>query len=178
MVGAAAVGKVRIIQPFLIFGAVLACAGAGLIYMFDIGTPSKEFIGYQIVAGIGIGLAIQVPVITAQALSDPKESSMAMSTILFFQFLGSAVGVASAQSIFNNRLANSLSTSEFDVDMNKVFAVGAYGLREAFPDRVELMNILRAYVIGLRSAWALGIALSGVSLLAALGPRWERLPKR
>jgi hypothetical protein len=61
---------------------MLSTIGGGLIYSFDIGTPASKFIGYQVVAGAGIGLAIQVPIIVAQATSSRADLSIAMSTML------------------------------------------------------------------------------------------------
>jgi hypothetical protein len=48
----------------------------------DINSPSSKYIGYQIVAGIGGGLPIQVPVIVAQAISARADVSVTMSTIM------------------------------------------------------------------------------------------------
>jgi hypothetical protein len=56
-------------------GSVLATTGAGLIYTLDIGSPSSHWIGYQVLAGIGIGLSIQVPIIANQAFVSMSELS-------------------------------------------------------------------------------------------------------
>jgi hypothetical protein len=69
-------------QPFLILGASLGTIGAGLIYTLNIGSSSSKYIGYQVVAGIGIGVCIQVPVIVAQATCAMADLSIAMSCIL------------------------------------------------------------------------------------------------
>jgi MFS transporter, DHA2 family, glioxin efflux transporter len=81
-VGSAAIGKIGYFQPFLIVGSMLAAIGAGLIYTFDLDTPPSKFIGYQVVAGTGIGLAIQIPIIVAQATSSAADVSVAMSSML------------------------------------------------------------------------------------------------
>lgn len=75
-------GKIGYFQPFLIAGSMLATIGGGLIYTFDIGTLSSKFIGYQVVAGTGVGLAIKIPIIVAQATSTRADMSIAMSTML------------------------------------------------------------------------------------------------
>lgn len=46
--------------PFLILGGAITSIGSGLLYTLDIGSGSNQWIGYQALAGIGIGLAIQV----------------------------------------------------------------------------------------------------------------------
>ena len=61
--------------PFLIGGAVLSTIASGLLYTLDIGSPSSHWIGYQALAGMGIGLAIQVPIIANQAFVSMSEIS-------------------------------------------------------------------------------------------------------
>lgn len=61
--------------PFLLAGSSLATIGAGLIYTLDIGSPSSHWIGYQALAGIGIGLSIQVPIIANQAFVSMSDIS-------------------------------------------------------------------------------------------------------
>jgi hypothetical protein len=81
-----------------------------------------------------------------------------------FQFVAGAIGVSSAQSIFNNSLIANLLLYALDVTADQVFAVGAYGVRGAFTN-VQLLGVLQCYMIGLRGAWAFSIALSGMTFL-------------
>lgn len=177
MFGAGAVGKLGWIQPFLIAGAALATVGGGLIHMFDIGTSVGKFVGYQIIAGVGVGLGIQVPIITAQTVSTRRDMPVASSNMLFFQFVGAATGVACGQSIFNNQLIAALPRLAPDVDASAVLRAGAYGLARTFPDPKQLEEVLKSYIVGLRAAWAFSIALSGMAVLVAFLPRWENINK-
>jgi hypothetical protein len=52
------VGKIDYFQPFLMIRSAIALVGSGLIYTFDTGSGLDEFIGYQAVAGTGLGIAI------------------------------------------------------------------------------------------------------------------------
>ena len=61
--------------PFLLAGSAITTIGTGLLYTLDIGSPSSHWIGYQALAGIGIGLAIQVPIIANQAFVEASEIS-------------------------------------------------------------------------------------------------------
>ena len=62
-------------MPFLLAGSALATIGAGLLYTLDVGSPSSHWIGYQALAGIGIGLSIQVPIIANQSFVKVSEIS-------------------------------------------------------------------------------------------------------
>jgi hypothetical protein len=77
-------------QPFLLFGAALTAIGAGLLYTLEVNTGSGKWIGYQLLAGIGVGWCFQVPVVTAQASVKPEDlpsvTAMVLSTFLPFLY--------------------------------------------------------------------------------------------
>jgi MFS transporter, DHA2 family, glioxin efflux transporter len=57
----------------LILGAVITSVGGGLLYTLDIGSPSSHWIGYQILAGIGLGICFQTPIMVGQALAEAED---------------------------------------------------------------------------------------------------------
>jgi hypothetical protein len=59
--------------PFLILGAVITCIGGGLLYTLDVGSPATHWIGYQVLAGIGLGVCFQTPIMVGQALAEPED---------------------------------------------------------------------------------------------------------
>lgn len=69
-------------MPFLVGGAALTTIGSGLLFTMDSGSNPAQWIGYQALAGIGIGLSIQVPIICAQAVVAPSDISSATAMIL------------------------------------------------------------------------------------------------
>lgn len=68
--------------PFLFAGGAITTVGAGLIYTLDIDSPSSHWIGYQALAGIGIGLSIQVPIIANQSFVKVSELSSVTAVTL------------------------------------------------------------------------------------------------
>ncbi|THC93732.1 hypothetical protein EYZ11_006772 [Aspergillus tanneri] len=163
--------KIGWYQPFLIVGSMLAIIGGGLIYTFNIGTPTGKWIGYQIIAGFGLGLAIQTPVIVAQSTTAQPDVGMAMSNVLFFQFVGGSFGTSCAQAIFNNGLLKSLPRLAPDVSPESVQSTGAYDLRGVFSGD-QLLGVLQAYMVGLKHAWIMSIVLSGATLILAFCGEW------
>jgi MFS family permease len=71
-----------IATPIVIGGSALATIGTGLLYTLNIGTGSGKWIGYQIVAGLGYGVAFQVPIIVGQAMSTAEDMSSTTAVIL------------------------------------------------------------------------------------------------
>ena len=60
----------------------MATVGVGLIYTLQIGSKSSKWIGFQVLAGLGVGLAFQIPMIVAQSVSELSEVSHAVAITL------------------------------------------------------------------------------------------------
>jgi MFS transporter, DHA2 family, glioxin efflux transporter len=54
-------------MPFMIVAGAMSAIGVGLLYTLAIGSSSAKWIGYQVLAGLGLGLGFQVPVSAVQA---------------------------------------------------------------------------------------------------------------
>ena len=178
--------------PSVLVGSILTTIGSGLLYTLDINSGSNQWIGYQVLAGIGIGLAMQTPVIIGQASVEASDLSTVTAMILFFQTIGGtytpsvsmyeptanyqlgAIFVQAGQSAFSNQLLNRLPTTAPDVSPALVLATGASSLRDVF-DNTDLPGILLAYMEGLRVAYALAIGLAGLSTIVALFLQWKNI---
>ena len=68
--------------PIQVVGTVIGIISSGLLYMLDIDTGLDKWIGYQILAGVGWGLAFQIPIIMGQANADPEDVSSVTAMIL------------------------------------------------------------------------------------------------
>lgn len=158
----------------MILAAVLETIGTGLIYMFDIGTGSGKWIGYQILCGFGAGLGIQIAIIVNQAIVDPSDISIVSSTTLFFQTVGGAFWVSAAEAAFSNRLVQKLPEYAPDVNPATVVATGATDLRNVFT-AAQIPGILEAYMSGLKVAFIVPIALGGIAVIISLFPKWISL---
>ncbi|KAK7555885.1 MFS gliotoxin efflux transporter glia [Phyllosticta citricarpa] len=153
--------------PLMVIGAVLACIGSGLLYTFDLHTPSSEWIGYQALTGIGSGFGIQVPVIVGQAVVPASDVSSMTAILIFWQTVAGAIFVSVGQSLFSNRLVQEVGQHVAGVDPKLVVATGATELRGVF-EGAQLQGILEAYMAGLKDAYALAIALAGVATVVAI----------
>lgn len=185
--------------PVSVFGAVCATIASGLIYTFNDHTPNGQWIGYQVLGGLGWGLAFQVPIITGQATAPPEDLAEVTAVILckyipqsiclipelngsltiplltvVFQTVGGAFLVSAAQSAFVNVIANTLPTSAPGVDPQLVIGTGATELRNVF-SADEVSGILVAYMRGLKISFAIALAATGLSLVITLFGKWKRL---
>lgn len=155
-------------------GSAIATLGCGLSYLFDINTSTGAWVGIQIVCGIGLGLGFQIPLSTAQASVEAADLPAVTAMLLEFQTLGGAIWVSAAQATFVNRLLVGIPKLAPNVDPTEVIATGAGDLRKVFSPE-DLPGILAAYSTGIRDAYLLICAISGISMLVAAAMPWKRI---
>ncbi|RWA10014.1 hypothetical protein EKO27_g5073 [Xylaria grammica] len=169
-----ALSRVGWYSLFLIISAAALAVGAGLVYTLDFDSTLGEIVGYQILVGFGIGGGIQVPVTAAQAFSPPADIPTVTTVILFFQLVSGAIWVSVSQAILNNRLVAYLAAWAPNINAQDVFQVGATDIQNVFHG-ADLDHVMRAYLSGIKSSWALSIALGGVTFLAGFFAEWKNL---
>ncbi|KAL3495473.1 major facilitator superfamily domain-containing protein [Aspergillus germanicus] len=160
--------------PLLTLGGIICTIACGLLYTLDITSDAAEWIGYQAMAGIGIGIAIEVPMIASQAVVEMQDLSTISAMVLFFQCIGGAIFVQAGQAAFSNRLVSVVQEAMPEIDTHLITATGATELRAAFTGR-ELDVVLRGYVQGLKDCYILSIVLAGLATVLALGSGWRSL---
>ncbi|KAJ5156193.1 hypothetical protein N7492_008996 [Penicillium capsulatum] len=161
-------------QPFLLAGAALTAIGSGLLYTLQIHTGSGKWIGYQLLAGIGIGWCFQVPVVTAQASVGAEDLPSVTAMVLTVQTLGGSIFVSAGQSAMVNVLLKVLRGENSGVDAMKVASTGATQLRDVFSaDQIRV--ILDAYMQGLQTAFLVAVVASCLATVVCLGSRWIKL---
>ncbi|KIW82634.1 hypothetical protein Z517_05661 [Fonsecaea pedrosoi CBS 271.37] len=168
-------GKIGYYQPFLWAGGILITIGSGLYYTLTPSSSAGHWIGYQIVAGVGQGIVIQLPVMVAQKVSARQDLSVTVGIMMFAQFVGGGFGVSTGQAILNNRLIDNLPHGNSVVTPASVLAAGATGLRQAFPHPRDLAAVVASYMIGLRDAWIFTTVASGVAFLTAFAAEWRSI---
>lgn len=164
-----------VVAPIIVAGAAISMVSTGLFYTMGVGTSEGKWIGYQIIAGVGWGLAMQIPVMMVQATSSAAELAEKTAILLFFQNTGGTFIVAAAESAFVNVLIKVLPSTAPGVDPLLVVLTGVTELRTAFPPSV-LPGILEAYARAVKDAFAVGIAACGIALITiTLFQKYERL---
>jgi MFS transporter, DHA2 family, glioxin efflux transporter len=77
--------------PFMAIAGVLSTIGVGLLYTLTIGSSSSKWIGYQVLAGLGLGLGFQVPVSAVQATVPQIDIPSGSAMMICESFPGIAV---------------------------------------------------------------------------------------
>lgn len=61
------VSKFKHFVPLMVWASGGGCIGTGLIYMLDATSPSSQWIGYQVLAGLAFGTGLPLAIIAGQA---------------------------------------------------------------------------------------------------------------
>ncbi|ORY62411.1 major facilitator superfamily domain-containing protein [Pseudomassariella vexata] len=173
VVGGIFVSKTRLSTQVLIVGMILMTTGCGLLYTLDAETVFGNWIGYQVLTGIGAGLAVQMPVIASAAAVGNVDMSVS-GMVLMFQTLGGAIFISAAQSAFVNTLIHRVTDSVPGVDPQQVVNMGVTQIREAFPAE-QANGIIAAYTAGWRVGVVIAIVGSACATVASFGNRWHRI---
>lgn len=71
-----------IFNPFLIGGPAIAAVGSGLLSMLDANSGAGEWIGYQIILGIGVGACLTIPLMLAGNVVKAKDTVTATAIMI------------------------------------------------------------------------------------------------
>jgi hypothetical protein len=160
-------------NPSILLCPILMAVGAGLISTFKVSTSSSEWIGYQIIFGLGLGTGIQQASVAAQAVLSKKDVSMGISAIFLAQSLGGAIFVCISQSLFTTHLASGLGEIP-GFDPKIILAVGATQLRSVIAPE-NFAAVLAVYNKALTKAFVVALSVAAFSILPALAIPWKNV---
>ncbi|KAG7409004.1 putative efflux pump gsfJ [Fusarium oxysporum f. sp. rapae] len=169
-----AITKTGTAAPYLVVSSIIVTIASGLFYTLDIGTSTGKWVGYQILAGFGYGIGLQVPVVISQAFAAPSDMAPVTSIIIFARTIGGTFLITAAQSGFINQIIRKLSSTAPAVDPALVTETGATTLRQSFSG-VELDGILHAYAWGIKVAFAITIAACGITVITSFFTKWTNI---
>ncbi|KAI9729359.1 MAG: hypothetical protein M1834_006882 [Cirrosporium novae-zelandiae] len=171
------VTRIGYYTPFAILGSMLTAIGAGLLSTFTLTSGSPQWIGYQVIIGVGRGLVLQMPIVAAQNVLSPSEVSVGSALIAFNQFFGGALFVGFAQTVFQNRLRAAVEAGVKGVEPQEIIDVGATSVRGLFKGTGLLQEVLKAYNEALTQTFYLSVGGACVAFLAAWGMGWKNIKK-
>ena len=115
-------------MPFTYISSTMMPICAHMLKTFAVNTAAREWIGYQIIFGIGVRRSFHQSVIAAQAVIQMADIPSGTTTVLFFQLLGGALMVSAGQDVFPSALTRGLTIIP-EVDAQLFIATGATKLQ-------------------------------------------------
>ncbi|KAK0672086.1 major facilitator superfamily domain-containing protein [Cercophora samala] len=172
-------------NPFILPCMVLFAAGAGLITTFSLSTPFSAWFGYQVLAGLGIGVGFQTGVLVVQNVMPLEWIPVATACIQFFQSIGGAIFIAVAQAVFQNGLIDTLAKDAPDLPAELFLNIGASQVSQVVsapppaglgrPGDVNI--VLNAYLQGLRNTYYIAVGCACGAFVAACGLSWKKIQR-
>ncbi|KAJ7730807.1 transporter [Mycena metata] len=155
--------------PFLVVAPVFLAIGSGLFYTLTPSTSSTKLVGFQILAGVGIGMGMQNALLAVQVefKDEKKLLAQAMSMSSFSQFLGGTIGLAIAEPVFATNLARKLAQYAPEAPAAIVKESPTAIFSGALPKEM-IAGVVRSYTESLRIVFVLGVPVAGLALLSTL----------
>ncbi|PLB44871.1 MFS general substrate transporter [Aspergillus steynii IBT 23096] len=175
VVSGAVIGKTRYTQPYELLGALIMTAGMALIYTLDVDSSQAMYIGAEVLFGFGVGICNQIPMTAVQGFSKLEDVASATGVMVMCQTLSGAYFVAIAQSLFANRMLQTVLGGASHLDPALVLGAGASELQEMFSGD-DLTEVIAAYMVGIKDVFAFSLACAAFSVLLSLIIPFKRLP--
>lgn len=151
---------------------VLFAVGTGLITTFDVHTPLREWFGYQVVAGLGIGAAFQIGALVVQTVLPQEWVPVGTACVQFFQTIGGAIFVAAGQTVFQNGLISGVEEANLGISDPRIFinsgASQARNILTKMHREDAIPAVLNAYMKGLRGTYYITMACAICAFFSAL----------
>ncbi|KAI9878969.1 MAG: hypothetical protein M1830_010023 [Pleopsidium flavum] len=166
-VGGFVISAIGTYVEFAWIGTALLTIGSGLIYTLKVDSSAGIWIGFQIVAGFGVGLAIQTPFIAVQTAVEPGDIPLGMAIAIFFNSLGGALSISIAQNIFVQGLRDNIPRYTTGVNVDSIIGAGATDVgRNVQSDQRD--GLLYAYNIAITNAFIFAVGAAGMAFLMSL----------
>ncbi|KAF6803764.1 MFS transporter [Colletotrichum sojae] len=149
---------------------ILLALGTGLFVSLEFGGGLARLFAFEVLAGVGVGLNIEAPVLAAQAATSVRDTAAVVATMGFLRSIATAVSVVVGGVAFQNqmRAGNAALAAVVGPELARQFnGEGATARVEGIrllPEEQQ-MPVRRAYYDALRVVWIMYVAFSGLSFV-------------
>ncbi|RDL36727.1 putative Efflux pump antibiotic resistance protein [Venustampulla echinocandica] len=161
--------------PLMLLGSTMMAIGFGFLTSFKPNTGRSAWIGWQVMYGIGMGLAIPQPWSAIQTALAVEDIPAGMTAVAFAISTGAALFISISQNIFMNLLRQGLLNIP-DVDVDSIIKQGATNLLQTVPasDKSQVIDVYNFAVT--RTFWSC-VAVVCLGMVAALVMDWNSVKK-
>lgn len=160
----------------------LSTLGFALLTMLSPTSPHSTVVVFELIAGLGIGMVFQPPLIALQALVSNDDVAVATSLFGFIRSLSTSVSIVIGGLVFQNRmqahhgfLKGVLSSAQADLFSGKNAAANV-DLIDSL-DNTQQAIVKEVYAMSLSTMWILYASVAGVGLVLSFGLDKKALKK-
>ncbi|KAI5814922.1 MFS transporter [Pyronema omphalodes] len=168
--------KVKYYNVWILLGLPITAVGNALMGTFTITSTPAQWIGYQIISGVGRGLVMQMPILAVQNALNSEEEAIGTGLIVFSQYFGGTVLVSLGQTAFVNLLSKFVYQYAPDVNPQMLIKAGLK-VRGLIP-AAQLENVLLAYNKAITGTFYVAVGTSALAIIPALAIEWKRVPQK
>lgn len=161
--------------PFMWVGAPILAAGGGLYQLIGRNSAAGEWIGFQILSGVGYGLCGQMAITSVQVVLDEADVPTALVMVLLFQVLGGALGPSVGQNIFTDKLLRNLAHVE-GVNALAIVSAGGKDFRKIVAS-AKMDEVVDAFASALRDVFWVALATPVLAWIVSWAMEWRRIPR-
>ena len=167
------VSKLGYYTPFFLLSSIFTPIGAGLLTTLTPETGHAKYISYQVILGLGMGCGGQQPLTVAQSVLSRADIASGTSLMIFGRFVGAAIMLPVAQTVFLNSLISKLDPN-LHVSAASVTGGGATELRKLVSSS-DLKTLLVDYNDALVNVFYLIVAACCLTIFGSLCVEWKSL---
>ena len=163
---------VNYIPPYMIFSAVLASTGCGLLLTWTPHTSEAAWFCELGLLGLGQGLGWQQPFSISQVYLPKKDLPVGTTLMSGCKLFGGAVFLSVGSSVFSQHLVSDLRSVGKGLDVDAVISAGATRLASVVPPTL-LPQVEDAYNSALRHVFVVSVCLSCLAVVTAAAVEWK-----
>ncbi|KAI6369737.1 hypothetical protein MCOR25_004366 [Pyricularia grisea] len=161
--------------PLLHISSVMFTVGAGLCSTLKVDSYAGEWVGYQLLAGIGVGLSLQVGYVAAQVVLPPEDQATGVALVSFCASLGGALAVSLGNNVLLNALTDELRSRIADSDViDVIISAGASNVASETPPSL-LPDVVLSYNRAITRVFIVAIPVGAASFVFCLFTEWRKI---
>ncbi|CAI7584438.1 unnamed protein product [Penicillium crustosum] len=164
--------KTGLYIPAIWLGLTTMTLGVGLLINLEVTANWGKIMGFQVIAGIGIGLNFEGPLLAVQAIVGADNAATATATIGFVRTLSTAISVVIGTVVFQNQMARKGAqlVSSLGEQLASQVSAGAMANIEIIDTLAPDQKLVARQAIyeSLRTVWVMYVAFAAVGLVAGI----------
>ncbi|KAI0144375.1 major facilitator superfamily domain-containing protein [Xylariaceae sp. FL1272] len=158
--------------PLMVVGSALSSVGFGLITTFTPDISIGRWIGYQALAGFGLGMGTQQPIVAVQNVLPLIDVPTGTTLLVFVQTISGSIFNSVAQSVFYNKLQQYTVEYAPGLDPAIVLGTGATAIQSTIPAQY-LDAVKLAYNNALNRVMLIPTVIAAVGVIFGFTMEWR-----
>ncbi|KAJ5088779.1 major facilitator superfamily domain-containing protein [Penicillium angulare] len=175
IIGGFTTQKIGYYVPAMYASPAIMMIGLGLMSTFNLNTSSSRWVGYQFIAGFGLGLGMQIKGLVVQRVLPPPDIPIGVALMFFLQQLGGSVFTTVGQTILSNLLRSRLGGVQ-GIDADLIASQGVTELVKVVPED-DIVVVQWAYNYACTRIFLVALGVTCAALISSFGMEWKSMKK-